>query len=120
MSLERGGHAGAIPDVRFAEGYKTLDSLALQRLDRLAGILQRYPTYTLEIIGHADFEEPVPDRTDLSDHRAEECRAYLEAAGVEAERMRVDGYGAGKPIVRQGTVAERERNRRVEFNLITE
>ena len=120
MSLERGGHAGSIPDVRFEAGAKTLDSMALARLDRLAGILMRYPSYTLEITGHADFEEPVRNRTDLSTFRALECRDYLASRGVEETRMTVDGYGAGKPVVRQGTAVERERNRRVEFDMITE
>ena len=120
MSLERGGHAGAIPDIRFGEGATSLDSLAVARLDRLAGILTRYPSYTLEITGHADFEEPVRDRTDLSGQRALACRDYLVGRGVGAARISTDGFGAGKPIVRQGTAVERERNRRVEFDMITE
>ena len=120
MSLSRGGHAGSIPDVTFGEALKTLDTTATARLDRLATLLLKYPTYTVEITGHADFEEPVPNRTDLSAARATECQAYLVEAGVEAERIAIDGIGAGRPIVREGTKVERQRNRRVEFDLTTD
>jgi outer membrane protein OmpA-like peptidoglycan-associated protein len=68
------------------------------------------------VTGHATRDEPRPDA--LSKARAQSVVKILVAAGVAADRLEARGAGISMPIVPNTTAAERERNRRVEFQLL--
>ena len=110
----------AVRAISFETASSTLTQYAYENLTGLADILERYPDYRLRITGHADFGEVVPDRTAFSLQRAKACAEYLISRGVEPDRLVLDGIGAGRPMVRQGTADERRLNQRVEFDLFEE
>ncbi|MFK8056637.1 MAG: OmpA family protein [Saprospiraceae bacterium] len=110
----------AVQGIGFDESSSNLDERAYEVLTGLSEILDQYPQYKVRITGNADFIEPVPNRTTLSEQRAKACAGYLKSRGVAIERMVIDGVGAGRPAVREGTSAERAINRRVEFDLFVE
>jgi outer membrane protein OmpA-like peptidoglycan-associated protein len=46
-------------------------------------------------------------------------RAYLVDHGIDAKRLDSEGYGPDKPIDDNKTDEGRERNRRVEFKILS-
>jgi len=91
-------------------------------IERLAGMLQRYPDYELIVEGHAvnesgseekERQEAVP----RAEARAEAVRRALMNAGIRGARLTAVGRGSSKPVVPHTNVDERWRNRRVEFLL---
>ena len=54
----------------------------------------------------------------LSQERAESVRDYLVSQGIERNRLVARGYGETEPVADNGSPAGRERNRRVEFNVL--
>jgi outer membrane protein OmpA-like peptidoglycan-associated protein len=99
----------------------------LQTLDRLAEILNRFPSYRIGVQGHAVqiyWNDPIRGRTEqeqvlipLSTARAEAIREALIARGVSAGRLTSSGVGAAQPLVPNSDLENRWINRRVEFTL---
>ena len=54
----------------------------------------------------------------LSQQRAEAVMTYLTGKGVAAGRMKAKGFGPDKPIADNATDEGKEKNRRVEFNIL--
>jgi len=52
--------------------------------------------------------------------RAEAVRDYLASRGVDPQQLRATGYGQNQPIAPNDTEDGREKNRRVEFNIIAQ
>jgi len=120
ISSKRSLFEFAVQGIGFNEASSNLDERAYEILTGLAEILDQYPEYNVKITGHSDFLEVVPNRTTLSEERAKACAGYLKSRGVSLDRIVIDGIGAGRPAVREGTTAERAINRRVEFDLFIE
>jgi len=60
---------------------------------------------------------PTPSTTPLSVERAESVRKHLEAKGIEAARIEVEGRGEHQPQIDNKTSYGRALNRRVEIFL---
>ena len=71
-----------------------------------------------QIAGHTDSSGEDAYNLRLSQERAESVLAFLVAQGIEANRLQARGYGETQPVADNGTNAGRERNRRVEFNVL--
>jgi OOP family OmpA-OmpF porin len=54
----------------------------------------------------------------LSDSRAKAVMEYLASKGVDKARLESVGYGVDKPVAGNDTEEGREKNRRVEFNIV--
>src|SRR5262249_13197274 len=65
--------------------------------------------------GHTDSTGAPDWNARLSLLRAQAVRAYLVAAGIDAERLICEGRGALDPLAPNTTAAGRARNRRVEI-----
>ena len=74
---------------------------------------------SVQVIGHTDSlpvrHGTVKDNTMLSTLRARAVADVLIASGVPADRVTVQGMGAGHPVASNATAAGRAVNRRVEF-----
>ncbi|HHH38687.1 MAG TPA: hypothetical protein ENK50_03820 [Sedimenticola sp.] len=71
----------------------------------------------ISVEGHSD-DRPIangrfPSNWELSSGRAAAVSRFLIAAGLQARRMRVVGYGSTRPLESNATPAGRARNRRV-------
>jgi len=85
----------------------------------IADVLLRNPQVKrVEVQGHTDDVGTAAINQELSQRRAEAVRAWLVAAGVDAERMTAVGYGRSRPIAPNITEANRARNRRVAFEIL--
>ncbi|HEY8092041.1 MAG TPA: OmpA family protein, partial [Polyangiaceae bacterium] len=106
-----------LQQVLFTRGASTVLAESLPVIDATVSALRRTPVpHPIEIAGHASADEPGAQR--LSEARAKAVMARMVAAGVDAKRLVVRGYGASKPIDDNKTSDGRQKNRRVEFHLL--
>ena len=69
-------------------------------------------------MAHTDNQGNVDDNKALSEQRAESVVAHLISRGVDADRLKPEGYGEILPLVQNLTQADRERNRRIEIRVL--
>ena len=83
----------------------------------VAGVLQRYPRTTIEIVGHTDSVGNEDMNQDLSDRRAASVRDSLTRFGVSPTRIVTRGAGELRPLADNSTPEGRARNRRVDLTV---
>lgn len=87
-------------------------------LEEAAKVAKTHSDLKVEIQGHTDSIGSAEYNMNLSERRAQAVKDYLTAAGVDASRMKIVGYGMTMPVATNDTEANRARNRRVEFKPI--
>ena len=94
-------------------------------LDTLLRLLKDNPNIAIEIGGHSDLQETKTNDTILSFKRALEIKTFLMVGGINSENIIIKGYGSKNPVAPErnpdGTINVKgaERNRRVEFKIVT-
>lgn len=78
-----------------------------------------YPALRVEISGHTSNEGKREFNMKLSRKRAEAVKDYLVSAGIDESRIGTIGYGPDKPIADNDTKEGQEKNRRIEFRLLS-
>ncbi|MFO0758458.1 MAG: OmpA family protein [Byssovorax sp.] len=92
---------------------------SFQVLDAVVGALKGHPDiFLLEVAGHTDNVGSAADNRALSQKRADAVVAYLVSKGTDAKRLQAKGYGPDKPIADNKSIVGRQKNRRVEFNIL--
>lgn len=109
----------AMKNVQFNTSRATLktSSNSTAILDEIAGLMKKYPKYSLSISGHTDSIGDSASNQKLSENRAKTCYDYLLRKGISASRMNYVGYGETQPIADNTYKDGRKKNRRVEFNM---
>jgi OOP family OmpA-OmpF porin len=85
-------------------------------LDEAARVLKENPDVRVEVAGHTDSIGSNAYNQGLSERRAGSVRRYLVSRGVEASRLRSQGYGESQPVADNAFEEGRDQNRRVELN----
>lgn len=124
-----------VPNVLF-EGYTTNyttwdDEVAeqnMETLSRVVTILETFPSYSMELDGHAVsllyYNERLSEREHrevllpLSENRSKVIREALIDRGIDEERIEVNWFGGSDPIVPFSDLEGRWVNRRVEFYIV--
>lgn len=88
-------------------------------LDEVVKVLNDNPTLNLRIEGHTDSSGNAGHNQRLSQRRAESVRTYLTNKGIGSTRLTAKGYGPDVPLETNDSADGRERNRRVEFVVLT-
>lgn len=104
---------------------KEINSSAKVDLDRLASLLIAHPAYRVKISGHTDQEEAQEIKGDqvreeLARDRAYAALDYLAKKGLKKSRFDVYGMDDKVPASYSQTPLSKAKNRRVEFELITD
>lgn len=124
--------APLVPAQRIGDGIViTLNSIALfnvnsadlkkksrELLRNLAGVLKKYDSTILTVIGHTDNLGSRIYNIHLSERRAKVVAGEFVGAGVPANRLRVMGLGFERPVASNDTVQGRMHNRRVEIHVV--
>ncbi|MEO1438428.1 MAG: OmpA family protein, partial [Bacteroidota bacterium] len=110
----------AFENLEFDSGKATIRNPSLSSLAQLAEVLLKKPDYLLKIEGHTDNTGSETTNLRLSKNRAQAVKDYLVSTGIEAERIRVIGYGEAQPIADNNTTSGRQQNRRVELTIVFE
>jgi OOP family OmpA-OmpF porin len=88
-------------------------------LDKVAESLSNEPDVNIIIMGHTDSVGSDAYNLKLSQARAESVVRYLTSKGISQSRQVAKGYGESKPVADNNTDEGRERNRRVELQVIS-
>jgi outer membrane protein OmpA-like peptidoglycan-associated protein len=104
-------------DVTFDTNSAVVKSELNSEIDRVAGILNQYPSTLIRVEGHTDSKGSDALNMDLSKRRANAVRDLLVQRGVAASRIEVIGFGKSMPVATNDTAAGRQRNRRVEIKI---
>jgi len=88
-------------------------------LGEVADVIKTNPQIKkLQIEGHASAEGNAKRNTTLSQERAKAILDYLVSQGVDTKVLVSKGFGSSKPVAGNDTEEGREKNRRVEFNIL--
>ncbi len=102
----------------FDPGKADLRSGAEEVLSLVAGTLAEFPN-AVRIEGHTDNlpinTEQFPSNWELSAARAAAVLRFFQEHGLDPRRMSAVGMGEWRPLASNDSVAERQRNRRVEI-----
>jgi len=90
-------------------------------LKAVAAVLRKNPDILqVRVEGHTDSRGRESSNQKLSQRRSEAVMRRLLKDGIDASRIEAVGYGESRPISSNDEEAGRERNRRVEFKILTQ
>jgi outer membrane protein OmpA-like peptidoglycan-associated protein len=84
-------------------------------VDGLAGLLKKYPTYPVQLVGYTDTTGRSDANLVISNARAQTVYDALVTRGVDAKRFVVSGQGSANPIGDNRTAKGRDQNNRIEL-----
>jgi len=102
-------------NVHFALDKDNISPESAVVLDRIAAVLNDYPSIIVDLHGHTDSRASQSYNQDLARRRAENARRYLLSVGVGSERMTIRSLGETELLVEETDSTNFARNRRVEF-----
>jgi OOP family OmpA-OmpF porin len=118
------GGAGSIgaplvcDQLRFASGTASLEGSSNVQLDEIAKVLKAYPAVEVKLAGYSDNVGDPDANITLTAERAATVKEALIQRDVAPRRMQIAGYGAGAPIATNDTEEGRQRNHRIEIEVI--
>lgn len=118
VNVERVGEGIVIEftnEILFGFDQTDLKPAAIESLDNLVTILNKYPDTDIEIHGHTDSKGSVKYNQTLSERRAGAVSDYLVSKNISAQRLTTLGFGEDQPKFENDTEEGRNKNRRVEF-----
>jgi len=108
-----------LENIYFETGKAVLRPESFDALDQVYRFLENNPGIKLEISGHTDNTGTLRINQRLSRERAKAVVDYLTGRGISADALVYEGYADTQPIAPNDTAAGREKNRRVEFKVIS-
>jgi len=105
-------------DVLFDFDKSILKNEGKNKLDDLASKVKAINLEVVIAIGHTDSIGSDAYNQKLSVRRAESVKAYLVSKGVEPNRIYTEGKGEKQPVASNKTKEGRQKNRRVEIEVI--
>jgi OOP family OmpA-OmpF porin len=105
-------------DVLFDFDKSVLKADGKSKLDDLAAKVKDINLEVVIAIGHTDSIGSDAYNQKLSVRRAESVKAYLVSKGVEPNRIYTEGKGEKQPVASNKTKDGRQKNRRVEIEII--
>ncbi len=111
---------GVIQGITFQQGKAVIRPESFKTLDAAVEVLKSYPDIRLEISGHTSSEGNDQKNVQLSMARAEAVKKYMVDKGIDAGRIEARGAGSSEPLDDNATIAGRERNRRIQFKILSQ
>ncbi|MFZ5889524.1 MAG: OmpA family protein [Myxococcota bacterium] len=112
--------SGVIAGIEFDTGKATIRAISRTTLDEAASVLKEFPNLRISIQGHTDNVGPREKNVALSGERADSVKAYLVGKGIDSDRIETKGIGPDQPIADNKDGAGRQKNRRIEFKLLSQ
>ena len=102
----------------YAVNRSDLPAMQKEILKGLADKLKSNDQLSLVLSGHADKTGAEGYNLSLSRKRAANVKAYLISQGVSSERIKIEYYGSSKPVDSNETIEGRQKNRRVDIDIV--
>ena len=122
LAFIKGGGSGEgkfrFNNLNFASGSATIAGTSGAEVDNLAAILKAYSDLKVSVEGYTDNTGNAEKNITLSKQRADAVQQRLVAAGIAANRITTQGFGAANPVADNGTAEGRAKNRRIEVVLV--
>lgn len=118
MSKLEAGKTIALDHVLFKRGTSQLLSSSNAQLDLIVEAMKEMPKVKILLKGHTDSRGDAIKNVKLSEARVEMVKDYLIKAGISPYRLKGRGYGGNEPLVSNDTEENRQKNRRVEFEVL--
>jgi outer membrane protein OmpA-like peptidoglycan-associated protein len=115
----RAGAVLSFDNIYFDSGSATLKPESFGVLDGVVSLLRENATVRVQIAGHTDSDGSESSNQTLSENRAQSVYQYLVSAGISSSRLTTIGYGEGVPVVPNTSAANKARNRRIEFTVLS-
>jgi outer membrane protein OmpA-like peptidoglycan-associated protein len=112
--------AGIMEGIQFDTDKDTIKGESKTNIDNAVTVMKKYPTIRVRIVGHTDNQGGYKHNLDLSRRRAESVEKYMVDAGIDTDRIETAGVGPDQPIDTNDTPAGRQKNRRIEFQILEE
>ncbi len=109
-----------IENIEFEVAKGTLTPKGRETVNKLAEILNKYPHIRVEIAGHTDSDGNAEFNQRLSQARVDSVKKALVEQGIDAARLKAVGYGESRPLVLNTSAENKQKNRRVEINILGE
>jgi len=108
----------AFDNLEFETGKAIIKEVSYSSLEDLAKLLMKKPIWRIKISGHTDSVGKASNNLRLSKKRAKAVAAFLVLNDVISERIDVEWFGETKPIADNKKKAGRQKNRRVEMEIL--
>jgi OOP family OmpA-OmpF porin len=110
---------GTVKGISFRRNSADIKASSFPLLKEAVKVFKEYPTLRIEVSGHTSTDGKRDFNVKLSKKRAEAVKAFLTSAGIEENRVLTVGYGPDKPLNDNSTKELMEKNRRIEFRLLS-
>jgi OmpA-OmpF porin, OOP family len=114
------GKTIVLKNIYFESADFELEPRSFLELKKLLFLMRQNPTMSIEIHGHTDNEGTPEYNLKLSQGRAESVANFLVYNGIKAYRMKSKGFGETKPLTENETEEGKQKNRRVEFMILSQ
>jgi outer membrane protein OmpA-like peptidoglycan-associated protein len=104
----------AIPDL-FVKKQTALAPGRTGVLDGVASLVNKYPTYPVQVVGHTDNKGKSSELVAISLARAHVVYDALVSRGVASNRLMPSGMGSDEPLEDNRSAAGRAKNNRIEI-----
>jgi outer membrane protein OmpA-like peptidoglycan-associated protein len=108
----------AFDNLEFETGKAIIRNVSYASLEELAELMIKKDKWKIKISGHTDNVGNPASNLQLSKKRAEAVKAFLMSRGVTEDRIFVLYFGQTKPIADNKTEEGRQKNRRVEMQIL--
>lgn len=108
----------AFDNLEFISGKSIIKSSSYVSLKTLAKIMNENKEYKLRIAGHTDSDGSESANLVLSRKRANAVKTYLTQYGIADNRFIIEAYGETQPVASNNTSEGKQKNRRVEMEII--
>ena len=108
----------AFTGLEFETSLTVIKEHSLASLNKLAQLLIKNEDWKLHITGHTDDVGDDESNLKLSERRAKAVLLYFVQEGVPASKFIVEWFGETKPIAPNNTPEGRQKNRRVEMEIV--
>jgi len=108
----------AVSNLEFDTGKSTIKSSSIGPLNKMAEMMVRNTKFKVLLKGHTDSKGSDAVNLTLSQSRVDKVKEYLTSKGIGGSRIVALGYGDKRPIATNETEEGRQKNRRVEFEII--
>jgi len=116
-TLEKGKKM-TLDNVFFSTGSANLREESYYELDLLKDILVNNNGAKVEISGHTDSDGSPESNLGLSESRSQAVYNYLINGGITMDQITFKGYGDTQPAAPNDTPENKQKNRRVEFEVL--